>query len=187
MTRVLPKNDTVFAPTDRMGASARLGSFGPGLAAPAAARNLGWEDKHDRRLKPRYRPVTGAFALLRPVRSRIRRIHTLSMADIALAVFRSNPAKYGQIADISTNGLAFTYVADDRCCSDKCVLDILIAESGFYLQNLRFDIVSDLAFIEDIAFDCFKTGRLSLQFTNLTQPQTEQIFYFLEHHTVGTA
>jgi hypothetical protein len=141
---------------------------------------------NDRRKSRRCAPVPGAMALLRPVDARVPDIAQMHMGAIAMAVLKTNPTRMGRIKDISMTGLAFFY-ADSRACSGQpCRLDILLAEKGFYLKDIDYQVITDRPPTED-DFATRDIGQLSVCFNNLDARQRRHLSHFLAAHTQGTS
>ncbi|MBI9085738.1 MAG: hypothetical protein JEZ11_19225 [Desulfobacterales bacterium] len=138
----------------------------------------------DRRSMPRRRVRSGAFALLGFEGIGLGRIDQMSMGDIACAVYKSRPLKMGQIRDISLSGISFSYIDSDGCTGIASKLDILVADSAFYLENLSFRTVTDLAVSDDTDFQAMKTKIACLQFKDLEPHQIAQLDRFLRQHTL---
>jgi hypothetical protein len=137
----------------------------------------------DRRMSPRFAPVTGAVAFLRPDGSPLPAIAQMSLGDIGMAVLRARPSKLGRIKDISLDGLAFYYVEPAVCTMGGCALDILYADRGFYLCNLNYEVITDITKIGDNDFDTIQTGQLAVRFTRLTDQQKRLLARFLANYT----
>jgi hypothetical protein len=137
----------------------------------------------ERRLTKRYRVNSRAFALLRAGPDGLLNPEAMNMGDIALAVFKSNPAKYGQIGDISMDGLSFSYIEELGRIQDSEVLDILMADIGFYLGGVAFESISD--FKETDGFDVgpIKMRRSGLRFKRMTTNQKNQLKEFIRSLT----
>jgi len=138
----------------------------------------------DRRLYRRYPAAQGAFALLRSESAIITDIHKMTMGDIAFAVMRSNPAKIGQIVNISRGGLVFQYAQEAQGSAKPSCLDILLADCRYYLDNLYFEMVTDVPSPDEFEFDSVKTGLISVKFKTLTAVQKKQLTHFLKNHTL---
>ena len=140
-------------------------------------------DGLDRRVSPRFTPMTGAVAFLRPEASPLPTIAEMSLGDIGLAVIRARPSKLGRIKDISLDGLAFYYVQPAACTMGDCALDILYADRGFYLCDLNYEVITDITKIGDNDFDTIQTGQLAVRFSRLTDQQKRLLAHFLAHYT----
>lgn len=141
----------------------------------------------DRRRHRRYPAVRGAFALLRSDTQVMTDIDKMTMGDIAFAVIRSNPAKIGQIINISMGGLVFQYAQEAQGSAKPSCLDILLADSRYYLDDLKFELVADVDAPDEFEFDSVKTGQISVRFKNLTTRQKKQLSHFLKNHTRTTS
>lgn len=137
----------------------------------------------ERRGHKRFRVREGAMALVRSPESRLGPIVEKTLGDIAMAVFRVRPAKLGPIENIGEGGLSFRYTRTEHDEIGCCALDILVAERGFHLENLAFDVVSDICVTED--FDPTPKGVLTVRFRALTGMQRRRLRHFLAHHTVS--
>jgi hypothetical protein len=106
------------------------------------------------------------------------------MVDVALAVFRSRPAKLGPILDISLSGLAVQCFDGTDRARRSHVLDLLVAESGFFIQGLRFAVVADIPFADEPEFSPLLSRRLSLRFERISGEHRIKIRRFIEHYTI---
>lgn len=110
----------------------------------------------------------------------------MSMGAIALAVIKSDPLKLGRIKDLSMNGLAFCYLDNGKTGTDESFkLDILLADSGFYLEDLPFKPVSDFKLEDDFPFSAIKTIQLGGRFKEMTHGQVSKLRHFIRHHARG--
>ena len=121
----------------------------------------------------------GVFALVRLNEAGLKGIGQMSMGDIACAVFKCGPQKMGQIRDISLGGLSFSYVDGGMCLDEDCKLDILVADSAFYLEDLPFRWVVEASVADEDDFQVVKMKTAGLQFTNLNSRQKIQLKRFL--------
>lgn len=137
----------------------------------------------DRRAHKRSRVKKRAVALIRPVSVTQLRVADRSMGEIACAVYRSKPAKFGRINTISMDGLSFDYIAGREQLSQPLVLDILLADRGFYLANLTFKSISDVIVADDFSMDPIKMRRHHVRFERLAPAQIRKIQYFIEHYS----
>jgi hypothetical protein len=92
----------------------------------------------------------------------------------------------GDILDISKQGLALRYVADEAASNPLSDLTIVSAKPSFRLGKLPFKTVSDFE-IAKVPFSSMAPRRLSLQFGELTQDQTARLEQFIMTHTAGKA
>jgi len=137
----------------------------------------------DRRARKRFQVKKRAVALIRPVSVTQLRVADRSMGEIACAVYRSKPAKFGRINTISMDGLSFDYIPGREQLSQPLVLDILLADRGFYLANLSFKSISDVIVAADFSMDPIKMRRHHVRFERLAPAQIRKIQYFIEHYS----
>ncbi len=123
-----------------------------------------------------------AFALIRSIRAEPLKIHGKSMGCIACAVFDAEPAKLGKIDNISMGGLMFHNVVGKAELSQAFVLDILLADCGFYLANIPFETISDVVVPDDIPSDAIEMRRVHLQFQIMNAIQQARLKEFIKRH-----
>lgn len=133
----------------------------------------------DRRSSHRYAPSPGAVALLRPVDVCPLCISGMNLGSIGMAVLRINPSRMGRIKDVSMTGMAFYYVDSRAYTGRPCRLDILLAEEGFYLEDIDFSVVTDRHRIDDDISDANPIGQLSVHFKHLSSHQIIRLKQFL--------
>jgi hypothetical protein len=138
--------------------------------------------RRDRRAHKRFQVNKGAFALIRPVSATQIRVADRSMAEIACAVYRSKPTKFGRINNISMDGLLFDYIAGRERPGRSLVMDILLADRGFYLPNLTFKTISDVKVAADFSIDPIKMRQHRVRFERLTPDQIRKMQHFIQHY-----
>ena len=140
----------------------------------------------DRRKHQRFQVKKDAVAFIRSIRVDPIRIKELSMGEIGFAVIKSNPSKLGRIKDLSISGLAFHYIDNRKTqAGEPFKLDILLADCGFYLENLSFEPISDFELDDDFSFNSIKTKRLGIKFKELTFNQVSKLKYLIRNYTSG--
>ena len=107
------------------------------------------------------------------------------MAEIACAVYKSKPFKFGQIIDMSQGGLAFNYIDNRDRMDQSYEMNILSAGNKFYLENLLFKTIMDVDSAEEPSFSPIKLKRQRIQFIDLSSDQIKKLEYFLSNHTDG--
>ncbi|MCG6910309.1 MAG: hypothetical protein LJE94_09330 [Deltaproteobacteria bacterium] len=142
--------------------------------------------KIERRMHKRFAAREKTFAVLRSSRSRIDHINTMSMGEIACAVYNTKPAMVGEIVDISQGGLSFDCIECDDACQTQLMLDILSAGEKFYLDRIRFKPVRDEKTDEDASFSPIPRKKQGIQFVGLTFEQLSRLENFLRNHGMGT-
>jgi hypothetical protein len=144
----------------------------------------------ERRKYKRYRAKKLTFAVVRSdcAACEIDCIDQMSRAEVALAVFKSKPAKMGQIDDLSLEGLSFSYIDDIADDLDESkTLDILFVDDNFFLTRLPFEIVQEYEIDDERTFSPITMRRRSVAFGNLTSDQRNKLDYFITSHTTGEA
>ena len=140
----------------------------------------------ERRAHKRFQVKKNAFAIVGSNRTHPIRIKDMSMGEIALAVIKSDPSKMGRIKDLSMNGLSFCYPGNGKAATGESFkLDILLADCGFYLEDLPFESVSDFKLDDDFPFNIIKTRQLGVRFKDMTRSQISKLRYLIHHHTLG--
>ena len=104
------------------------------------------------------------------------------MGCIACAVFNARPARLGKINNISMGGLMFQHVAGKNELNKAFVLDILLADCGFYLANMPFIIKADAMLPKDIPGSSFEMRQVRLQFQKLNANQQARLNEFILNH-----
>lgn len=139
----------------------------------------------NRRAHKRFASKRGAFALIGSNQRRPIRIKTMSLGEIALAVFKSKYSHMGKIIDISMEGIALYYI-DSHCQPEETAeLDIMFAEGRFYLDNIGFKIISDFEIAGELPDSSIKMRQLSLQFKDLAHHRKTHLDFFIKNHTIG--
>jgi hypothetical protein len=120
-----------------------------------------------------------AFALVRFAGCKPTPIKNMSMGQIGCAMFRSNPIMMGPIKDIGMGGLSFRYIEPPEPVGGDVVLDILLADSGFYLDNIPFRFISTIFAKDGFSFDTVRVKQQGVQFMNLSGNQKHRIESFM--------
>ena len=123
-----------------------------------------------------------AFALIRSIPAGPLNICGKSMGGIACAVFNAKPAKLGKIDNISMGGLMFHHADNKEQLSQALVLDILLADCGFYLANIPFKTISDVVIPDEVSSDAIEIRQVRLQFQKLNTIQQARLKDFIMNH-----
>jgi hypothetical protein len=174
--------------TDRMYYANELSKADHDVAIMSRSPFLTLIDKNtvkdkDRRAHKRLWVKKEAFALIKPVSVKQIRVVDRSMGQIACAVYRSKPTRFGRINNISMDGLSFDYIAGEQRLGQPLVLDILLADRGFYLANLTFKTICDVKVATDFSMDTIKMRRHHVRFERLAPSQIRKIQYFIQHYS----
>jgi|GEM_PF-641119 len=136
----------------------------------------------EHRYYQRFQLKKDAFALIRPIPAGPLKIDGKSMGGIACAVFNAKPVKLGKIDNISMGGLMFQHVNSQTQLSQTLVLDILLADCGFYLAKLSYKIIIDIVVPEDIPDDSIEMRQVRLQFQKLSAYQRARLKFLIMNH-----
>ena len=89
--------------------------------------------KHKRYLMPR-----GTFVILRNEFDPLRNYTQMSIGEIAMVLYKSEPEVMGQVTDLSVGGIAFGGSTIGLPDAKNVQLDLLMTEQGIYLHNIPF-------------------------------------------------
>ena len=180
--------DNIYS--DRMSFGNELSEFDHEVASVGPSLLLQLMDKNtvkgvEKRAHKRFRVNNDAFALIRPASAEKIRVSDRSMAEIACSVYRSKPVRFGRIDNISMGGLSFRYISGEERSNQSLVLDLLVAESGFYLENLMFRDIDDVEMDSDSTINSFKMRLNRVQFERLEPAATMKLQHFVENYCVS--
>jgi hypothetical protein len=144
--------------------------------------NLDGKKRIEYRCHNRFQLNEDAFALIRSIHAGPLKIHGKSMGCIACAVFRAKPAKLGKIDNISMGGLMFHHADNKEQLSQVLVLDILLADCGFYLANIPFKTITDVVIPDEVFSDAIEIRQVRLQFQQLNAIQQARLKDFIMNH-----
>ena len=144
--------------------------------------NSDWEKQIEYRYHKRYQLTEDAFALIRPISAGPLKIRGKSMGCIACAVFNAKPVKLGKIDNISMGGLMFYHADSKEQLSRALVLDILLADCGFYLANMPFKTITDVVIPDEVSSDAVEIRQVRLQFQHLNAIQQARLKNFIMNH-----
>ena len=130
----------------------------------------------------RFQLSENAFALIRSIHAGPLKIHGKSMGCIACAVFNAKPTKLGKIDNISMGGLMFHHADSKEQLSQAVVLDILLADCGFYLANIPFKTITDVVIPDEVFSDAIEIRQVCLQFLKLNAFQQARLEDFIMNH-----
>ncbi len=126
-----------------------------------------------------------AFALIRPAAAMTLTGGNRSMAEIAMAAYRSKPTKFGRINEISMGGLSFRYIAGEVQSNQSLVLDIVLSVCGFYLGSLTFKSIADVEMADDFPVVSIKMRCHRVQFEGLVPDQVSKLDYLIRNFSVS--
>ncbi len=140
------------------------------------------EKRLEYRYHKRFQLDKNAFALIRSAHAAPLKIHGKSMGCIACAVFNAKPARLGKIDNISMGGLMFHHADSKTELHQSLVLDILLADCGFYLANIPFKTITDVVIPDEIFSDAIEIRQVCLQFDQLNAIQQARLKDFIMNH-----
>ena len=142
------------------------------------------EKRVEHRCYKRFQLRKDAFALIRSTSTGPLNIQGKSMGCIACAVFDARPVRLGKIENISTSGLMFYHVGRKAPLSKAFVLDILVADCGFYLAGMPYKTITDDVIPEDVPGDSIEMSQVRVQFHQLSVNQETRLNEIILNHGV---
>jgi hypothetical protein len=143
------------------------------------------EKKVESRKHMRFQVSKDVFALIRLADAKQLLVADRSMGEIACAVYRSKAVRFGRIDNISMGGLSFRYITGEEQSNHSLVLDILVADPGFYLENITFKNISDFEMDDGFAFNSFKMRLNRVQFERLEPVVFMKLKHFVKNYGVS--
>ena len=95
----------------------------------------------ERRKHKRYPMPRGTFAILRNEFDPLRNHTQMSIGEIAMVLYKSEPEAMGQVTNLSVGGIAFDGNTIGVPDAEKVQLDLLMTEQGIYLHNIPYAVV----------------------------------------------
>lgn len=135
----------------------------------------------ERRKYKRYPMPRGTFAILRNESDPLRNHTQMSIGEIAMVLYKSEPEVMGQVTNLSVGGIAFD--GNTICIQDteKVQLDLLMTEQGIYLHNIPYAIVPTRTAGQGIKMtQTFRTN--ALRFKCLDAEKKVHLRELLAHH-----
>lgn len=103
--------------------------------------------------------------------------------DDAYAALWGDFIKIGKICDISINGLAFRYMAEEMSDKEFTSVDVFLSKNGFHLYNVPCTIVYDVI-DSTSSLQAISQHRCGLKFEGIKEDQMEKLEFFLNNHTI---
>jgi hypothetical protein len=108
-----------------------------------------------------------------------------SVSDSVYVVINTEPQTLGQMVEISTSGLAFTFVdlnkASKRLSAQATLrMDLFAGGKGFFIKDLACRLVSKIENVSDQSLSSFTIKRVGVEFENVTLPQQVQINHLVK-------
>lgn len=117
----------------------------------------------------------------RPVEK--RRHHRLQTIDGIYAIINYKPTIFGQIINISKDGMAVRYSSNGRQLNVPSESDVFIIDSNFYIEKIQIKIVSDFEIGDKLPFSSQKNRQRCFQFRQMKSSQHFQLDYLLQNYT----
>jgi hypothetical protein len=177
--------------TDRMYSENDLPETGYDVASVNSLPLFELIDQHmkergEQRAHKRFLIGEDAFALIRPAKAHGIRVTDRSMGEIACAVYRSKSVKFGRIKNISLGGLSFCYIAGEDPPSQSLVLDILLADCGFYLESLMFKTIVDFEVDPDFSGSPIQMRQHHIEFERIMPVKILKLKYLIRNYSKST-
>jgi hypothetical protein len=108
-----------------------------------------------------------------------------SVADSVYVVINTEPQTMGQMVEISTSGLAFTFVdlnSASKRLSEQATLrmDLFAGGKGFFIKDLACRLVSKIENVSGQSISSMTIKRVGVEFEALTLPQQVQINHLVQ-------
>ena len=109
-----------------------------------------------------------------------RKEERFSMSDSVYVVVNTNPQTLGQVVEISSTGMAFTFVDIDAVSKRLAEqghlrMDLFAGGKGFFAKGLAGRLVSKIESAPSPAYSSLFIKRVGVQFEELTLPQKVQV------------
>lgn len=136
----------------------------------------------ERRRAPRFVVKDHTFAVVRSTLSGdLKGLAGMSHGQVGVTLFKSKPAKMGQIIDLSLAGLCFSYIANNNDIPEGNEVDILFAEENFYLP-LPCRVVREKTESNELPFTPILMKQRAVAFEKLEPKQVRALSRFLKAH-----
>jgi hypothetical protein len=112
----------------------------PHLSKPTSDSSRG-DEMVERRKHKRYAMPRGTFVILRNAFDPLRNHRQMSIGEIAMVLYKSEPEFMGQVTNLSAGGIAFGCKMAHLPDIEKVQLDLLMAEQGIYMHNIPYAAV----------------------------------------------
>lgn len=118
----------------------------------------------------------------RPVEKRSH--NRLQVNDVVYAIINYKPTIFGQIINISKDGMAVRYSINGEQLSKPSELDVFIMNSHFYIEKIQIKIISDFEIGDKSPFVSQKNRQRCFQFGEMKSSQLFQLDYLLKNFTI---
>jgi hypothetical protein len=111
-----------------------------------------------------------------------RRHERFRLKGKALAYYRTHSPKIGEIMDIGSGGLAFSYMGSSELPNSTFELEIMFPDRTDYLDALPCKAVSDLVVDGGTGQCAAGTRRCGVRFGDLTKDQKSKLASLIENY-----
>jgi len=112
-----------------------------------------------------------------------RRHNRLQAKNDVHAIINYKPTIFGQIINISKDGMAVRYSSNGKQSSVPSELDIFIIDSNFYIEKIQIKIISDFEIGGKSPFSSQTNRQRCFQFGEMKSSQHFQLDYLLQNYT----
>lgn len=117
----------------------------------------------------------------RPIEKRSH--NRLQVKDGLYAIINYKPTIFGQIVNISKDGMAVRYSSNGQRPTVSSELDIFIMDSNFYIEKIQINIISDFEIGDKSSFGSQRNRQRCFQFKGMKSNQQFQLEYLLQNYT----
>jgi len=107
----------------------------------------------------------------------------LQAKDGVYAVINYKPTIFGQVINISKDGMAVRYSNNGKRLGVPSELDIFIIDSNFYIEKIQIKFISDFEIGNQSHFGSQKNRQRCFQFGKMKSSQLFQLDYLLQNYT----
>lgn len=119
-------------------------------------------------------------------RRRLARFKTNDVVFVLIRGLWPSSARVGQLVDISSQGLAFRYIADQQVLHGPCEIELLLADRTFHVTEIAFKVVADSEIPNDVPFSSIRMRRSGVMFLGLTASQACKLENFIQGRCCGS-
>jgi hypothetical protein len=106
--------------------------------------------------------------------------------DVAFAILKADrEEELGQIVNISMGGLVFHYFIGNREFQKADRLDVLLADRGIHVEDIKFRVVEDFELVNELPFSSITKREQRVLFNELSDSQKLGIDSFIRRHTLN--
>ncbi len=120
-----------------------------------------------------------------------RKEERVSVKDSLYVVINTQPQTMGQVVEISSTGLAFTFVDIDAASTrlskqSTLIVDLFAGGRGVFVKGLACKLVSEIENDASSAISSLSIKRVGIRFEDLSLPQQVQINHLVRRQHLNT-